>query len=310
MKARARYAAAGAATRHDDHGDDGRNTEKADDGWVDDGAIGAGRRRGRGPSSATESSAALSFVRVCCKRLAFVTCLLLAVFVVGVVGMFLEIQASVSDHATARSNPVNTYIAEHILPRKDQMAGFWSAGELEAVAGLNDLRLELTKGELWKVVRDEYVAWRKRHEHDMAQHACFEFKWQRTAYMRFMGRDIAPMHAEFPKTSEILRRSPFTSAGFYSMQPTSKLNPHRGVHSGILRYHLGLVIPDEGSRFVLCNMKPGIHRPDVRVQSDIQDCRHGNRFHQYHLEEGADWVFDDTDIHYATTPESDQGRAG
>ena len=319
MKARSRHtataaaAAAAATTRHDDLDDDledNRKKGKATDGWVDEDAVGTGRRRGRGPSSASGSGAALSFARVCCKRLAFVTCLFVVVFVVGAVGMFLEIQASVSNHATARSNPVNTYIAEHILPRKNQMAGFWSAGELEAIDGLNKLRLELTRDGLWKVIRDEYLEWRKRHEHDMARHACFEFKWQRTAYMRFYGQDVAPMHAEFPKTSEILGRSPFTSAGFYSMQPTSKLNAHRGVHSGILRYHLGLVIPDEGSRFVLCNMKPGIHRPD-ELRRDTNDCRSGHRFHEYHIEEGADWVFDDTDIHYATTSsESDQGRAG
>ena len=125
--------------------------------------------------------------------------------------------------------------------------------------------------------------------------------------MRFFGRDIGPIHAEFPRTSEILRRSPFTSAGFYAMQPTSQLHPHRGVHSGILRYHLGLIIPDEGNKFVLCDMLPGKHRPD-ELKLDAADCKNGDRFHEYHLDEGADWVFDDTDVHYATTAESDTDR--
>ena len=96
---------------------------------------------------------------------------------------------------------------------------------------------------------------------------------------------LAPteVHRDFPKTSEMLLRSPFTAAAFYSMQPNQKLNPHRGVHSGVLRYHLGLIIPDTEAKFVLCDMPAGVHRPD-QLDQDMHACKETMR--DYTFEEG------------------------
>ena len=111
MKARARHTA----------------SAKADGpaGWVDDYASRGTRGQKDGDSPLGASRAGLaSWARLVCKGLALLTCVL----VVAAVGLALEIQSKVSDHASARSNPINTFIAEHILPRANQMAGLWRAG--------------------------------------------------------------------------------------------------------------------------------------------------------------------------------------
>jgi ornithine lipid ester-linked acyl 2-hydroxylase len=80
-----------------------------------------------------------------------------------------------------------------------------------------------------------------------------------------------------PETARLLGEIPgMTTAMFSILSPHKKIPPHGGPYKGVLRYHLGLVVPEPAEA---CGIRVG---PDVR-----------------HWAEGRSLVFDDTFEHEA-----------
>jgi ornithine lipid ester-linked acyl 2-hydroxylase len=78
-----------------------------------------------------------------------------------------------------------------------------------------------------------------------------------------------------PKTAALMRQIPgMTTAMFSILSPRKHILPHRGPYKGVLRYHLGLVVPQDAES---CR---------IRVGQDIR-----------HWEQGRSLVFDDTFDH-------------
>jgi beta-hydroxylase len=90
------------------------------------------------------------------------------------------------------------------------------------------------------------------------------------------GEKIPENCARCPRTCALLTTIPGLKSGFFSiLRPGAHLAPHRGHFAGILRYHLGLIIPDTQS----CGL---------RVDGQV-----------VHWREGASLIFDDSFIHEA-----------
>jgi ornithine lipid ester-linked acyl 2-hydroxylase len=80
--------------------------------------------------------------------------------------------------------------------------------------------------------------------------------------------------ARCPATAALLHRIDGMKSGFFSiMRPGTHLQPHRGHYAGVLRYHLGLLVPD-------------VERCRIRVGDTIA-----------HWQEGRSLIFDDTFEH-------------
>jgi beta-hydroxylase len=80
-----------------------------------------------------------------------------------------------------------------------------------------------------------------------------------------------------PETWRILQRIPgLTSAMFSIFEPGKHLKPHRGPYNGVLRFHLGLLVPDQPDKI------------GIRVMDRI--C---------HWQEGRALIFDDAYEHVA-----------
>ncbi len=78
-----------------------------------------------------------------------------------------------------------------------------------------------------------------------------------------------------PRTAELMQAIPgMTTAMFSILSPRKHIEPHRGPYKGVLRYHLGLVVPRDKEA---CRL---------RVGEDIR-----------HWEEGKSLIFDDTYDH-------------
>jgi ornithine lipid ester-linked acyl 2-hydroxylase len=78
-----------------------------------------------------------------------------------------------------------------------------------------------------------------------------------------------------PRTAALMREIPgMTTAMFSILSPRKHILDHRGPYKGVLRYHLGLVVPQDAES---CR---------IRVGEDIR-----------HWEEGKSLVFDDTYNH-------------
>lgn len=78
-----------------------------------------------------------------------------------------------------------------------------------------------------------------------------------------------------PKTAELMQRIPgMTTAMFSILSPRKHILDHRGPYKGVLRYHLGLIVPTDAER---CR---------IRVGDDVR-----------HWREGRSLIFDDTFNH-------------
>jgi aspartyl/asparaginyl beta-hydroxylase (cupin superfamily) len=78
-----------------------------------------------------------------------------------------------------------------------------------------------------------------------------------------------------PRTAALMRQIPgMTTAMFSILSPHKHILDHRGPYKGVLRYHLGLVVPRDAAA---CR---------IRVGSDVR-----------HWEEGKSLIFDDTFNH-------------
>jgi beta-hydroxylase len=79
-------------------------------------------------------------------------------------------------------------------------------------------------------------------------------KW-RAFFLWGMGEELTGNTARCPKTAALLRTVPgLRSAWFSILAPNYKIKPHRGITKGVLRSHLGLIVP---VRWQKCRMIVG-----------------------------------------------------
>jgi beta-hydroxylase len=79
-------------------------------------------------------------------------------------------------------------------------------------------------------------------------------KW-RAFFLWGMGEELTGNTARCPTTAALLRKVPgLRSAWFSILAPNYKIKPHRGITKGVLRSHLGLIVP---KRWQKCRMIVG-----------------------------------------------------
>jgi beta-hydroxylase len=135
--------------------------------------------------------------------------------------------------------------------------------------------------EHWQEIREEAVGLvanqmkaAERHN-DAGFNSFFKTGWKRF-YLKWYGEAHPSAMQLCPKTTELVARLPSVKAAMFAHLPNgSKLGRHRDPYAGSLRYHLGLVTPNNESCFI-----------DVDGQ-------------RYSWHDGQGVVFDETYIHYA-----------
>ncbi|NKF23666.1 aspartyl/asparaginyl beta-hydroxylase domain-containing protein [Solimonas marina] len=97
----------------------------------------------------------------------------------------------------------------------------------------------------------------------------------KTYWLLSAGMDCSENQRQCPETTRLLRQIPAASTAFFSiLAPGKKIPPHRGAYNGILRCHLGLIVP-----------QPAEH---VAIRVGNQIC---------HWREGETLIFDDSFNH-------------
>jgi len=106
-----------------------------------------------------------------------------------------------------------------------------------------------------------------------------------------------------PKTAALLRRLPGIYTAFFSvLEPHQRITPHWGYYKGFVRYHLGVVIPNDNANGE-CFLRVNGNVED-NAKRDVALIEKGE---VYHWKEGAGIVFDDNYLHDAAN-DSDQVR--
>lgn len=143
----------------------------------------------------------------------------------------------------------------------------------------------------WQTIRDEAVALAKASQikasdqyNDVGFNSFFRTGWTRF-YLKWYDDKPHPSAARLcPKTLELLRAVPrIKAAAFTQLPPGSHLGKHRDPFAGSLRYHLGLVTPNDDRCWIKVDGTP------------------------YSWRDGEGVVFDETYLHWVGN-ETDQGR--
>ena len=142
----------------------------------------------------------------------------------------------------------------------------------------------------WKTIRDEALQLSDAGQidypenvHDLTFVAFRRRGWKRF-HMKWYGEFLPSAKALCPRTVKLLEQVPgLNAAAFTMLPPGKKLGKHRDPFASSLRYHLGLVTPNDDR------------------------CRIWIDGHEYSWRDGKDIVFDETYIHWAENG-TDQNR--
>jgi len=113
----------------------------------------------------------------------------------------------------------------------------------------------------WTVIRDEYIDYNTNHKQEVRRSRDLipmnadidtgDTPWENIILRVFNNDTVLITH--FPKTYSLIRDE-CTFAMFSILPPNKKLAPHYGPYNGILRYHLGLIVPtDKNNCFLMIN---------------------------------------------------------
>lgn len=141
--------------------------------------------------------------------------------------------------------------------------------------------LAIIKSE-WRVFREEALALAEASRiraadgyNDVGFNSFFRTGWKRF-YLKWYDSPHPSAKVLCPRTVEILQRLPSVKAAMFAMLPAGgTLNPHRDPFAGSLRYHLGLITPNDDRCAIVVD---GI---------------------AYSWRDGEDVVFDETYLHHA-----------
>ncbi|MDE1142488.1 MAG: aspartyl/asparaginyl beta-hydroxylase domain-containing protein [Paraburkholderia tropica] len=141
--------------------------------------------------------------------------------------------------------------------------------------------LALLKSE-WRTFRAEALALQEASRisasdkyNDIGFNSFFRTGWKRF-YLKWYDRPHPSAAQLCPRTIEILQRIPSVKAAMFAMLPANgSLNPHRDPFAGSLRYHLGLITPNDDRCAIVVDGMP------------------------YSWRDGQDVVFDETYLHHA-----------
>lgn len=134
----------------------------------------------------------------------------------------------------------------------------------------------------WEMIRAEALELRtlskiKRAENndDAGFNSFFKNGWTRF-YLKWYGANHPSAQQFCPKTTALLATLPTVKAAMFAeLKPGGTLNPHRDPYAGSLRYHLGLMTPNDDRCFIEVDGK------------------------RYSWRDGKGVVFDETYIHWA-----------
>jgi len=189
-----------------------------------------------------------------------------------------KISRQLSDHSTLLA-PVNVFMYAFSAVPNAPLA------DRSAFPELDILR------DNWQTIRDEALALdgggaikAADSYNDLGFNSFFRRGWKRF-YLRWYTDEYHPSAIEkCPKTVELLKQIPSIQAAMFTLLPPGgRLGAHRDPYAGSLRYHLGLVTPNDDKCRIYIDGIP------------------------YSWRDGEDVVFDETYIHKAIN-ETDQDR--
>lgn len=154
-------------------------------------------------------------------------------------------------------------------------------GNFPQLAQLRD-NWQTIRGEALQLLSGGQIAAATGHN-DLGFNSFFKTGWKRF-YLKWYDTPLPSALAACPKTVALIDKIPGVHAAMFAvLPPGAKLNPHRDPFAGSLRYHLGLMTPNDDACRIYIDGIP------------------------YSWRDGEDIVFDETYVHWAVN-ETQQTR--
>lgn len=139
----------------------------------------------------------------------------------------------------------------------------------------------------WEIIREEARALLNKGEvkgtensDDLGFNSFFKRGWKRF-YLKWYRHDLTSAETLCPKTMALIRQVPSINAAMFTFLPAGGiLNEHRDPYAGSLRYHLGIITPNDDACYI-----------------EVDGTR-------YSWRDGEDVLFDETYIHRAANDTS------
>ncbi|PLX45766.1 MAG: aspartyl beta-hydroxylase [Hyphomicrobiales bacterium] len=192
-----------------------------------------------------------------------------------------------------RLNQVFLKIGKRIVFGLDKFVAHWSAVDNKPFFDPGDFAWSRQVEQDWPKIRAEIDELLKYRQHlpnfqDLSKDQAYLTKddgWKTVVFYAY-GLKAPGMCRRCPQTARALKNIPGMKTAFFSiLAPHKKVPPHRGPYKGVLRYHLGLVVPEPPES---CG---------IRVGDQTR-----------HWREGESMIFDDTFDHEAWN-DSEEVRA-
>ncbi|HYM60574.1 MAG TPA: aspartyl/asparaginyl beta-hydroxylase domain-containing protein [Thermoanaerobaculia bacterium] len=167
-----------------------------------------------------------------------------------------------TDHSTFLA-PLNTLIAlSSSVPVRPMV-------DVERFPELAPLRIQ------WEMIRDEALALNDAGQirpsekyNDVAFNTFFRRGWKRF-YLKWYGDPLPSAQALCPKTVELVQSIPTINAALFTLLPPgARLGDHRDPFAGSLRFHLGLVTPNDDACRIYIDGTPYSWRDGEAVMFD------------------------------------------
>lgn len=133
----------------------------------------------------------------------------------------------------------------------------------------------------WLNIKNEYITYSNQYlipyhkKINQRVASCDKNNSWKTLYLRVFNKNTL-ISKFFPQTMKLINSCDCTLAFFSILEPGSQLTPHVGIYKGVIRYHLGLIVPDDWQKCF------------INIDGNI-----------LYWHEGQDIMFDDMFIHFA-----------
>lgn len=204
-------------------------------------------------------------------KIAFVIAYILAILYVHFRGKArLPFFRQLFDHSSVMA-PLNIFM--YLFSRLPTNTAYLSVNEFPQLRLLQDN---------WQTIRDEALNLDNLEKIKAAEknddagfNSFFKVGWKRF-YLKWYEASHPSAAQYCPKTVALLKQIPEVKAAMFAeLPPGGRLNEHRDPFAGSLRYHLGLVTPNNDSCFIMVNNE------------------------RYSWRDGESVMFDETYIHWA-----------
>lgn len=171
-----------------------------------------------------------------------------------------------------------SHIKSMILENPDLINEFLSSYDDQPVFNPEDFPWTANFRDHWWTIRDEFISYSDKYSipsyKDINLDVAHGTNGWKTLFLRAYNVDTMTVD-EFPETMKLINSCSCTTAYFSVLEPGTKIPPHVGLYKGVIRYHLGIIVPTDREQCFI--------NVDNRV---------------LHWQEGKDIMFDDMFEHY------------